>query len=139
VRDSAVRRWSAFHKTLYRLTRGLVGSRLVNNDMLLLTTRGQGSGRDHTVPLLFLADGERLVVIASYGGRSTHPDWYRNLIAEPRVVVQVKGRRVPMLARKASPAERLRLWPSVVAAHGDYAVYQSRTDREIPVVLLEPE
>ncbi|HUG08357.1 MAG TPA: nitroreductase/quinone reductase family protein, partial [Acidimicrobiia bacterium] len=73
MRDSSVRRWSAFHTLIYRLTSGLVGGRLVRNDMLLLTTRGHVSGRAHTVPLLYLRDGRALVVIASYGGRPDPP------------------------------------------------------------------
>lgn len=106
--------------------------------MLLLTTRGHVSGRAHTVPLLYLRDGRALVVIASYGGRPDPPTWYRNLAADPRVVVQVRHRRRDMTARTAGPSERAVWWPRVVAAYEKYATYQSRTDREIPVVLLEP-
>ncbi|HUG08658.1 MAG TPA: nitroreductase/quinone reductase family protein, partial [Acidimicrobiia bacterium] len=112
--------------------------RLVRNDMLLLTTRGHVSGRAHTVPLLYLRDGRALVVIASYGGRPDPPTWYRNLLADPRVGVQVRHRRREMTARTARPSERAVWWPRVVAAYENYATYQSRTDREIPVVLLEP-
>lgn len=138
MRDSSVKRWSARHVFLYRLTRGVIGRRLVGNDMLLLTTRGHRTGEDHTVPLLFLRDGDRYVVIASYGGRPDHPTWYDNLVAEPRVRVQVRSRRLAMVARTAGIDERKRWWPRIVAAYADYAVYQSRTVREIPVVVLEP-
>ncbi|MGD2043824.1 MAG: nitroreductase/quinone reductase family protein, partial [Acidimicrobiia bacterium] len=99
MRDSSVKRWSAIHTTVYRLTRGVIGRRLVDNDMLLLTTKGHVSGDPHTVPLLYLRDGESLVVIASYGGRAQHPTWYRNLVANPRVEVQVNGSRLQMRAR----------------------------------------
>ena len=133
-----MRRWSRIHAIAYRLTRGRVGSRLVANDMLLVTTTGHVSGDEHTVPLLFLRDGSRLVIIASYGGRSDHPAWYHNLVADPAVTVQIGGKRHPMVARTADPEERATWWPKVVAAYEGYAEYQSRTDREIPIVFLEP-
>lgn len=138
MRDSAVKRWSAVHRLLYLLTGGLLGSRLVHNDILLLTTKGHESGRPHTVPLLYLCEGESLVVIASYGGRPRHPTWYENLRAHPSVHVQVNGSQVPMTARTSTAEERARWWPRVEAAYEGYSVYQSRTDRQIPVVFLEP-
>jgi deazaflavin-dependent oxidoreductase (nitroreductase family) len=138
MRDSSVRRWSRFHKVAYRLTGGRVGRRLVDNDMLLLTTIGRSTGKPHTVPLLYLTDGDRYVVIASYGGRPHHPEWYLNLVAEPGVTVQVPGEVRQMTARTANPEERHAWWPRIVDAYEGYAVYQSRTDREIPVVVLEP-
>ncbi len=139
MRDSSVRRWSRFHRTVFKLTGGRLGRRLVGNDILLLTTVGRKSGAPHTVPLLYLEDGDRYVVIASYGGRPHHPEWYLNLAADPRVVVQVPTETRPMLARTATPEERAEWWPRIVAAYRGYAVYQSRTDREIPVVFLEPQ
>jgi deazaflavin-dependent oxidoreductase (nitroreductase family) len=138
LRDISVRRWSAVHVFLYRVTRGMIGRRLVDNDMLLLTTKGHVSGQDRTVPLLHLTDGDSFVVVASYGGRARHPDWYDNLVAHPAAQVQVGSRHLSMRARTASPEERERWWPRILDAYGDYAVYQSRTEREIPVVLLEP-
>lgn len=125
------------HAFLYRLTHGVVGRRLVDNDILLLTTTGHRSGEEHTVPLLYLTDGDRYVVIASYGGRPHHPGWYENLVAQPEVGVQVRSRRQSMVARTATSEERQRWWPRVVAAYDGYAAYQSRTGREIPIVFLE--
>jgi F420H(2)-dependent quinone reductase len=90
------------------------------------------------VPLLYLEDPPRVVVIASYGGRPGHPAWYRNLVAAPRVRVQIGGARREMTARTATTDERALWWPRVVAAYDGYRAYQSRTDREIPVVFLEP-
>lgn len=89
------------------------------------------------MPLLFLRDGPKLVVIASYGGRPDHPAWYHNLVADPAVTVQIGGKRYSMVARTADPEERATWWPQVVAAYEGYAEYQSRTDREIPIVFLE--
>lgn len=139
MRDSSVRQWSRFHRKLFQLTAGRVGKRLVDNDMLLLTTSGRLTGEAHTVPLLYLRDGERLVVIASYGGRDDYPDWYLNLESAPEVVVELPGTRRQMVARTAGSEERTRWWPRVVAAYDGYAVYQSRTRREIPVVFLDPD
>ena len=138
MKDPAVRRWSRFHTRLYRFTNGLLGRRLVANDMLLLTTKGHRTGRPHTVPLLYLKDHEAFVVIASYGGRPEHPTWYQNLMADPEVTVQIEGTKTRMTARPADPEEREVWWPRIEAAYGGYSVYQSRTDREIPVVFLEP-
>lgn len=138
MKDASVRRWSQIHAGLYRATGGRLGRRLVDNDMLLLTTRGHVTGNTHTVPLLYLREGDRLVVIASYGGRADHPTWYQNLTADPAVHVQIDGSRTQMCARTASHEERATWWPRIEAAYDGYAVYQSRTDRVIPVVFLEP-
>lgn len=137
MKDGSVRWWSGFHVWLYRLTGGILGRRLVGNDMLVLTTTGHMSGQSHTVPLLYLRDEESFVVIASYGGRPDHPDWYRNLVAEPRVGVQVNSKVFSAVARTATDDERRLWWPRIESAYDGYAVYQSRTDREIPVVFLE--
>lgn len=115
-----------------------MGDRLVDNDILLLTTRGHRTGESHTVPLLYLRADRSLVVIASYGGRHRHPTWYQNLMADRDVLVQLRGERSPMVARTADRAERSEWWPRIVAAYDGYAIYQSRTDREIPIVFLEP-
>lgn len=121
------------------MTGGLVGRRLVDNDMLLLTSRGHVTGEEHTVPLLYLRSGRTLVVVASYGGRSSHPTWYENLVADPRVEVQVSRTRTTMIARTASDEERSKWWPTIAVAYPGYLNYESKTDREIPVVILEPE
>ena len=138
VRDRTAKYMSSIHRVLYRTTRGAVGRRLVDNDMCLLTTTGRRSGKQHTVPLLYLSDGERLVVIASWGGRDEHPHWYSNLLANPEADVQVLGDRWSVVATTASPDERVIWWPKVLDAYDGYAVYESRTDREIPVVFLDP-
>lgn len=139
MRDATARGLSRLHRVLYRLTRGVIGRRLVHNDMLLLTTRGARTGRPHTVPLLYLRDGATLVVIASWGGRPNHPDWYLNLQAHPEATVQVRAERWQVRARTATPEEREHWWPRVLAAYKGYRIYQSHTDRVIPVVLLTPQ
>jgi deazaflavin-dependent oxidoreductase (nitroreductase family) len=139
VRDDTARRLSRLHAVVYRLTGGVLGRRLVRNDMLLLTTRGARTARRHTVPLLYLRDGETMIVIASWGGRARNPDWYANLVSHPRATVQVRSRVVSVQARTATPAEREQWWPRIVAAYPGYRTYQSHTDRVIPVVFLEPD
>jgi len=105
---------------------------------MLLTTVGRRSGEARTVPLIYLEDSERLVVVASQGGMPTHPGWYHNLVAHPRVTVET-GRRIrEMDARVADAVERAELWPRLVEMYDDYDDYQARTDRQIPVVILEP-
>lgn len=136
MRDRTAKNLSTLHTLLYRATRGVIGRRLVNNDMLLLTTVGRRTDKPHTVPLLYLRDADSLAVVASWGGRDNHPEWYLNLVAEPRVRVQVRRQRLEMTARTASPQERDRLWPQALAAYDGYATYQGRTDREIPIVIL---
>ena len=138
MRDATARRLSRIHAILYRTTRGRVGTRLVANDMLLLTTLGRASGKPHTVPLLYLQDGETLVVVASWGGRDYHPDWYLNLIAQPTATVNIGGASRHVIARTADRKERAIWWARVQQAYRGYKVYQSRTRREIPIVLLEP-
>lgn len=139
MRDATVRRLSGLHRSLYRATRGIVGRRLVDNDMLLLTTQGAKTGKSHTVPLLYLTADDTFVVIASYGGRPRPPDWYRNLVAHPDAAVQAGSRAANVRARTASSTERDEWWPKVLAAYHGYREYQSHTDRVIPVVFLEPQ
>ena len=90
------------------------------------------------MPLLYLRDGERLVVFASWGGRPNHPEWYLNLVAKPSAEAQVNESRLGVIARTADGEERERWWVAAQQAYDGYTVYQSRTDREIPVVFLEP-
>jgi deazaflavin-dependent oxidoreductase (nitroreductase family) len=136
MQDNTARRLSTLHRLLFRGTSGRVGKRLVNNDMLLLTTAGRRSGQPHTVPLLYLQDGPDLIIIASWGGRPQHPEWYANLIQEPRVTVELPGRRYDAVATPLAEPERSTWWDRAVAAYAGYAEYQSRTDRAIPVVRL---
>lgn len=128
------------HIWLYRVSGGRIGGRfpVSKAPVVLLTTVGRRSGEARTVPLIHLEDGERLVIVASQGGMPAHPAWYHNLVAHPRVTVET-GRRVrDMDARVADDAERAALWPRLVAMYAGYDEYQARTDRRIPVVILDP-
>jgi deazaflavin-dependent oxidoreductase (nitroreductase family) len=136
MHDRTAKILSAAHAFVFRSTRGVIGRRLVNNDMLLLSTTGRRSGKIHTVPLLYLQDDQDLVVVASWGGRDRHPEWYLNLMSNPAVTAQIEGKRIPVQAATAGPETRARLWPEVTEAYDGYREYQSRTDREIPIVIL---
>jgi deazaflavin-dependent oxidoreductase (nitroreductase family) len=105
--------------------------------MLLLTTLGRRTGKRHVVPLLYLGDGDRYVVIASFGGRPYHPAWYLNLTADPMVGVQIQGRRFSAIASTATPEERAAWWPRIARAYRGYSEYAKRTDRTIPVVFID--
>lgn len=120
------------------MTGGRIGRRLVKNDMLLVTTRGRRSGRDHTVPLLYLRDDDHVIVIASWGGRDYPPHWYLNMKADPSVSVQIGGDRWPAKAIELDEPERSEWWAGAIAASDRYAEYQSRTDRIIPILRLIP-
>lgn len=132
------------HALVYRGTGGRIGRRLLGMEQVLLTTTGRSTGRPRTTPVsAFPLDrwaGPRdgVMLVASDGGRPRHPHWYRNLCAQPEVLIQRGPRAFAMRARTATPAERERLWPHVVAVYGGYADYQARTDREIPLVICEP-
>ena len=105
---------------------------------LLLTTTGRKSGNALTLPLIFGRAGASYVVVASKGGAPTHPAWYLNLQTNPEVRVQVKGDKFTAHAHTADAAERAALWPKMVEVYGPYEQYQTKTDRQIPVVVLTP-
>lgn len=126
------------HTLLYRLSGGLVGHRIPGAPpMLLLDHVGAKSGRKRTSPLGYIRDGDDLVVVASKGGHPRHPAWFHNLKANPDTNLQVGSERRPVRARVANATERKRLWSKVVKAYGGYDGYQKRTEREIPLVILE--
>jgi deazaflavin-dependent oxidoreductase (nitroreductase family) len=124
------------HRCLYRLSGGRLGGALGPMPVLLLTTTGRKSGQPRTWPVGYFRDGARLIITASAGGEPTHPAWYRNLRANPRVTVQLGRATRPMLARPATGAERARLWAHLVGEYPNFAAYQQQTTREIPVVIL---
>lgn len=127
------------HTRIYRATRGRVGHRVpFSPPVLLLEHVGAKSGTKRTSPLVYVEDGDDVVLVASKGGHPKHPAWYHNLRANPDVTIQVGPRRRAVRARVAEPAERGRLWSKAVKVYGGYRGYQERTDREIPLVVLEP-
>jgi proline iminopeptidase len=128
------------HVRRYRETDGREGHEWRNGSkILLLTTTGRNTGRETTMPLIYGLDGENPVIVASKGGAPAHPGWYRNLAKNPEVGVQILGDRFRARARTAVGDERERLWRLMTEIWPDYDAYQRKTDREIPVVVLERE
>ena len=126
---------------IFRVTGGNRKFRLLGRgkaEGLLLTTIGRKSGQPRTTPLLYLQDGDNVVLAASKGGMPHHPLWYLNLQANPNVEVEIGSKKTPMAARQASAEEKERLWPRLVEIYPPYAGYQARTDRDIPVIILTP-
>lgn len=138
--DLVLKTMNAVHRVILKVSGGRMGWEAAKMPVLELTTTGRKSGHKRVVLLTSpLQDGDTIVVVASRGGDDQHPAWFLNLRDNPDVEVSLKGKaKQPMLARVASPQERARLWPLVTADHKNYAGYQSKTEREIPLVLLDP-
>ncbi|BBZ40240.1 nitroreductase family deazaflavin-dependent oxidoreductase [Mycobacterium conspicuum] len=126
------------HIRAYRDSGGEVGYLWNGVPTLLLTTTGRRTGEPRTSALIFARDGVDYLIVASKGGMPTHPMWYLNLQANPAAKIQVKADEFAVVARTASAAEKPRLWKIVTEVWPNYDVYQTRTDREIPVVILTP-
>jgi deazaflavin-dependent oxidoreductase (nitroreductase family) len=134
-----IRLMSLGNTWVFRATGGRLGSRFLRGAPVgLLTTTGRKSGRRRTTPLIYLEDGGRIVLVASQGGLPHHPVWFLNLQADPAVWFQIGSEPRAFRARRAGEAEKRGLWPRLCAVYPDYDDYQRRTDREIPVVILEP-
>lgn len=130
---------SRLNTWVYRATNGRIGGKFLRGaPVALLTTIGRKSGLERTTPLLYLRDGDTIVVVASQGGRDEHPLWYLNLRAEPNVKLQIGAEVLERRARTASDEEADRYWPKLTEMYKDFDDYRSWTDRKIPVVLLEP-
>jgi deazaflavin-dependent oxidoreductase (nitroreductase family) len=126
-----------FHVATFRLTGGRVGGHFRGAGVLLLHHRGRKSGRERVTPLLYLPDDERLVVVGSKGGSHRHPAWFLNVREMERTQVELPGEHRRVSVRVAGDDERAELWPPVVERWPAYANYQRRTEREIPLVILE--
>jgi F420H(2)-dependent quinone reductase len=132
-------RWTGrLNVPLYRLSGGRVGGRIAKAPVLLLTTTGRKSGQQRTAPVVYLADGERLVVIGSNAGHSRTPAWSLNLKANPDAEVEVGRERRPVRARIAEGEERAELWRRHNDQYAGFDEYEARTDRDIAVFVLEP-
>ena len=137
-----LRIWNAItgaNVALYRASGGRIGAKWkFRNPILLLDHVGAKSGAKRTSPLVYTEHGDDLLLVASRGGSHSHPAWFHNLRAHPDVTVQVGRDRREVTARVASPEERAEVWPLLCEENPDYAAYQRRTDREIPVIVLSP-
>ena len=138
--DLVLKTMNAVHRTILKVSGGHFGWEASNMPVLELTTTGRKSGQPRAVMLTSpLQEGSTLVIVASRGGDDHHPAWFLNLRDDPHVEVSLRGApKQPMTARVATPEERARMWPKIVTDHKNYGGYQKRTEREIPLVLLEP-
>lgn len=128
-------RWNARR---YLASDGRSMGQLRGRDICVASMTGAKSGKRRDVPLMYVPYGEGVLLVASLGGAPKHPTWYHNLVSHPDVDVRVKDRTLRLRARLATPAEKAAVWPICVAHYPDYASYQARTDRDIPVFICEP-
>ena len=139
VKDLMARAGNVLHRGLVNVSGGRIGGTGFGMPVVELTTTGRKSGQRRSTMLTTpVYDDNRVVLVASYGGDDRHPSWFLNLRDNPDVELKMKGRTRAMKAHVASAEEKAELWPDVVAKYKGYAQYQTRTDRDIPLVILEP-
>ena len=129
--------WIEDHLNRYLETKGEDGHIFSGVPTLLLTTMGRKTGQPYTTPLIYGQDGDRYLLVASRGGAPTNPGWYRNLVIQPDVEIQVKADRFSVRARTATPEEKGPLWELMAKIWPNYDEYKTKTAREIPLVILE--
>lgn len=139
-KDEAAKAANVLHRSLFNATRGRIGGRIAGMPALVLTTTGRKSGAKRSTMLTApIVDGDTVIIVGSYGGDDREPLWVGNLRADPDVAITMEGRADrPMRARIATAEERAELWPRVTGRYKGYAGYQTKTEREIPLVILEP-
>ena len=123
---------------VYRASGGRLMSTLEGDPICLVTMTGAKSGKLRTIPLMYVPDGDSVLLVASQGGAPTHPTWYYNLMAHPDITVEQGGQVRRLKARRVSAEEKARLWPICVSHYTPYEQYQQRTERDIPVFRCEP-
>ncbi len=127
------------HIFIYRQSKGRQAGFMRGMPVLLLTTIGRKSGKQRTVPIMYLRDSENYVVIASNGGRDSFPAWFLNLKSHPQVTIEVDGVSRTATAEQANPEEKQRLWPQLVEKAAFFEEYRKKTTRDIPMVIVRPE
>ncbi len=139
AKDALYRAFTKLHGAVFFRSKGRVFGRAAGMTVVGLLTIGRKTGQRRTTILTApIAEDDRVVLVASFGGDDRHPAWYHNLRADPEVQVTLRGTTRPLIARTATGPERVALWEEIVKIHGGYGRYQQRTDRQIPVVVLEP-
>jgi F420H(2)-dependent quinone reductase len=136
LKDAFARVAAAIHTQVYRRTGGKIGGKAGSLTMGILTTTGRTSGQPRTTPLNIMPDGDRFLLVASFGGDDRDPQWFKNLQANPNATVQLGTESFPVQATVASDDEKKTLWPKVVGIYKGYEGYQRKTSRDIPVVIL---
>ena len=138
--DRVIQTINLLHRSIFDATRGRLGGRLIGMPVVKLTTTGRKSGQPRTTMLTSPAkDGDNLVLVASYGGSPTHPHWFLNLRDHPQVEVATRDFNGTCNARIATAEEKARIWPGIAERYKNYAGYQDKTTRDIPLVILEPQ
>jgi deazaflavin-dependent oxidoreductase (nitroreductase family) len=136
---TAIKWMSKAQTWIFKKSGGKLGNKfLKGTEVGILTTIGRKSGEPRESPLLFLPEGERIVLVASQGGRAKNPMWYLNLVANPNVTFQTKGGLLKLTAREATDPERDEYWPKLDAVYPDFVNYRSYTDRKIPIIICDP-
>ena len=125
------------HIWVYQRTNGRLGAKLLWFPAALITTTGRKTGKQRTTPTLYLRDGDRVILPASFGGRDASPGWYRNLKADPKVHIQIRGEHLDLIARDANDAERNLYWRKLIRIYPPYRGYRQAADRVIPLVVCE--
>ena len=139
MKDNLFRLFTGLHRSIFNATKGRLLGKMAGMPVVMLTTTGRKSGKKRTTMLTTpVAENDRVVLVASYGGDPRQPRWFLNLRDNPDVEITMKGRRRPMRAHVATKEEKDELWPRVVERYGGYGQYQTRTTRDIPLVILEP-
>jgi F420H(2)-dependent quinone reductase len=137
--DLVTKPFSHLNTWLYRLSGGKIGGRWTHGEpIMLLTYIGRKTGERRTTPLVYMRDGDAIVIVASKGGTSKDPLWFRNLQANPECEVEMGREKRRMRARVATAEECQGYWPRLIALNPDFVTYRARTTREIPIVVLTP-
>jgi len=131
---------TGFHRTIFKASKGRIFGKAFGMPVAELVTTGRRSGKERSTMLAIpIVDGDRLVLVASFGGDDRHPAWYLNLQANPEVRVTTADSTRTMIARISTEEERAELWPRITSVFEGYARYQERTERPIPIIILEPK
>ena len=139
LKPRTIRLIGRLHAWLWKLTGGRLGDLFGRAPFMMLITRGRKTGRERTTPVLYLQYGADLIVVGSFGGNDVHPAWYLNLEQRPEAEVIINGERRRLLAHKVSPEEKEIIWPQLITMYPNFAVYQQRTRREIPLLRLSDQ
>ena len=129
---------SAVNVWAYRISNGRVLGSFSGSKVCLVRMTGRKTGRERTIPLIYVPSGGDVLLVASQGGMDVDPIWFRNLVAAPEIEIQVDGERRKMTARRASTQEKIDLWPTLLSVYPDFDEYQARTERDIPVMICTP-
>ena len=138
-KDAFYKVGTGIHRAIFNVSKGRIFGKAFGMPLIELVTAGRRSGKERATMLSVpIIDGDHLVLVASFGGDDRHPAWYLNLQANPEVRVTIAGSTHTMIARIATEEEKAELWPRIISVYEGYARYQKRTERPIPVVILEP-